>query len=174
MRMFECQTEEDYERFAVFFLQNRNSFDDMYSILGSIGSLYAIIESSIILLVCNNEGDVIAAVSYTLNPPDNPNMALINCALLQKEYQSSLVFVQGFYQMTQHIAANYPQVTEVQFEVYRHHYYIHNLYQKFASIIAEKEGDFGIQDIFAVDFATLTNYLQRFFRKENRAKGEQV
>lgn len=170
MEIVQCKTDKDYEKFAVFFLQNRNIFDDMYPILDTLGSLYVMIEETNLLLFQNIHEEVFVAASYTLGVREdqfkNKHIVFIDCALLKKEYQNTRSFVKGFLQMLKHILEEHPEVKEVQFYAYRHHGYIHRLYKKFATIIDEKEGYFGMQDVFSVEFYKLTTFLEEFNKKQ--------
>lgn len=174
MHIMKCKTEEDYEKFAIFFLQNRNMFDDMYPILETLGSLSIMIEETNLLLFYNTQQEVIAAASYTLGLREdhfkNKEIVFIDCALLKKEYQNSRSFVNGFSQMLKHILEEHKEVKEVQFYAYRHHEYIHRLYKKFANIIGDSEGYFGMQDIFSVEFEKLMQFLEGFYKKSENQK----
>lgn len=170
MDMIECVTDEDYEKFAFFFLHNRKIFDDMYPLLESIGSLYVMIDETTILLFSRQQDGVIAAASYTFGTREcnfeDKDVVFIDCVLIKKEYQNSRLFVRSFRQMLQHIAKEHKEVKEVRFNAYRHHYYIHELYKKFATIIGEREDFFGIQDVFSVEFDCLVQYLDQLGKKK--------
>ncbi|MGG3801164.1 hypothetical protein [Metabacillus fastidiosus] len=165
MKMIKCVAEEDYEKFTYFFLRNRNEFDDVYPILDTVGSIYTMISETNILLFYDND-KVIAAMSYSYGTREcnfeDKHIVFIDCSLIENKYRKSYLFIRGFQEVVRHMAEENKDCKEVRFYAYRHHKYIHRLYKKFATVIEEKEGYFGLQDVFSVEFDRLVTYLGRF------------
>lgn len=170
MNMIQCTTEEDYEKFAMFYLRNRNAFDDAfdlpYTVLDALGSLTIMIKETRILFVSDEQQEVIGAVCYSYgtrgNHFEDKHVVFVDCVLIIKEYRSSLFFVRYFLKMIEHIANENRNVKEFRFYAHRTHQYVHRLYSKFATVIAEIEDYSGIKDVYSVEFDGLVQYLEKF------------
>lgn len=123
------------------------------------------IDQTMILLVTNKDEKPIAAVSYSYGTRENQfedsDVVFIDCVLLEKELQGSLVFARCFLEMIKLISVEHPNTKEVRFYAYQHHHYLQRLYRKFARVVGEQESVFGIQDIFSVDFHELHQFLEK-------------
>lgn len=165
-----CMTEEDYEKFVLFFFQNRKLFaHDTYNVATAIESIHIMLTEAKILLLMEND-EVIATMCYTYGTREknfeDQSIVFIDCALLKEEYQGSTYFVQLFKQALDYIAEERKGVEEVQFQAYRHHQYVHNLYSKFAKVIGQRIDVVEPVDIFSVKFQRLIKYLERFTCEE--------
>ncbi|MFF5993253.1 hypothetical protein AAGS61_00705 [Lysinibacillus sp. KU-BSD001] len=170
MELVLCKKEEDYEKFILFFLRNRNIFSNDYSLLEAVGSLYIMMGETNIVNFINDEGEIIAAICYSYGTRENnfedKHIVFVDCAIIEKQYQGSLVFVRYFQQWIKYLEREDEKPEEIQFHAHRHHKYVHRLYNKFAKVIGEAEDQFGIKDVFSVEYDRLVAYLDRFNREK--------
>ncbi|WP_052343557.1 hypothetical protein [Bacillus massiliigorillae] len=166
IQMIRCVTEDDYEKFSHFFFRNRKLFADEFKVSDALEVIYMMIRDTNILMYGYHQDKIIAAISYAYGTPENnfeDNQTIfIDCALLDKEFHSSRLFVELFKRTCNQILSEQNEVSEVRFYAYRHHHYIYRLYNKFAKVVDETEDQLGTKDVFSVELDTLTHYLNRF------------
>ena len=150
----------------MFFVRNRKDFNSRFTLYDSLEHILETVEHSHIVLSFDSSDQLIACGHYwytsnDIEPNPQGEVVFVSSALIAREQRSSLVFVKGFRDMANIIAEDNRNVKVMQFHAQTDNHYLNRLYGKFARHIGEHEGLNGMENVYAADFATLLNYLNR-------------
>jgi len=159
-----CRTDDDFAKFAHFFIRHRKAFSDRFSLVNAILHMLYTIEESRIMIIESEADQTIGAMLYRYqtadgNPDPDGDTAFVDSVVLIAALRSSRMFVRGFRHLVRHMLTENPKVQTFQFCAMQSNVYLTRLYSKFASIIGEKEGEFGMEHIFSADIRALAQYL---------------
>lgn len=159
-----CQSDEDYAQFTLFFIRHRKDFSHQFSLADALMHTLLTIDISRILLILDEMNQTIGWMHYRYvaadyEPHPTGEIAFVDSVIMTEEYRSSRLFVRGFRHLVHHIAIENPLVSKFQFYTLQDHSYLNRLYAKFASIIGQREGYHGIENIFSANFPILLQYL---------------
>lgn len=86
--------DEDYARFARFYLTNSDEFDEQYMLHDALLHLISTVQQEHLLLFDDEQGQLSAFIQYRYT--EDGNTAFIDSAILAEKYRSSRIFLQGF------------------------------------------------------------------------------
>ncbi|WP_052310088.1 hypothetical protein [Paenibacillus senegalensis] len=115
-------------------MNNSKELNEDYMLDEALLHLIQTLPDTLIMLVENDLGELIAFIQYQYGKqPDSGEMLLtIETAILASDYRKSRVFYEGFRSILQHILEENPEVKQVQFYALADHRYLNRLYSKFA------------------------------------------
>ncbi|PZT53801.1 hypothetical protein [Paenibacillus silvae] len=122
--------DEDYARFARFYLANSDEFDEQYMLHDALFHLIDTIQQTHLLLFDDDQGQLSAFIQYRYI--ENVHTAFIDSAVLVKKYRSSRVFFAGLRDVVLWICEENRHVQTIQFHAAANNRYINRLYSKFA------------------------------------------
>ncbi|WP_339207024.1 GNAT family N-acetyltransferase [Paenibacillus sp. FSL K6-3182] len=159
-----CQSDEDYAQFTLYFIRNRKEFSRQFSLGDALFHVLESIHDSEILLIFDKNEQLIGwghyryvNAKYEYDPEGD--IVFINSVIVLPSYRSSSLFSQGFRYMLNQIAAENSSVKFVQFHAQIDNAYLNRLYSKFSSVIRQREGYYGMENVYSVDFGQLHDYL---------------
>jgi len=160
-----CLTEDDYVQFTRFFIENRLDFSATFTLNNTLLHILQTIRDSQIILVVDERDKAVGwahyqyfTAAYQLDP--HGELAFINSTILAKEYRrSGRLFLNGFRYLAKQIGEENPHVNQVQFCAQSENAYLNRLYAKFANVIGQREGDHGLENIYASEYNQLLSYL---------------
>lgn len=86
--------DEDYARFARFYLTNSDEFDEQYMLHDALLHLISTVQQAHLLLFDDEQGLLSAFIQYRYT--EDRHTAFIDSAILAEKYRSSRVFLQDF------------------------------------------------------------------------------
>ncbi|MBW7475863.1 GNAT family N-acetyltransferase [Paenibacillus oenotherae] len=159
-----CRTDEDFVRFTLFFIRHRKDFSADFSLSDTLMHALETIPSSHILLIAGSSDETIGwgmyrYVTADYEPHPEGEIVFVDSVVIGEKYRSSRLFVSGFRQLANHIAAENRHVRTFQFFALQDNPYLTRLYSKFAAIIGQREGYHGVENIFSTEFHNLLKYI---------------
>ncbi|USG63290.1 GNAT family N-acetyltransferase [Brevibacillus ruminantium] len=171
-----CQSDEDYAKFANYFIRNRKDFHHQFSLSDTLEHILMTSPDSQIILIEDREQKVIGWAHYEYTTNDDEIEAahetvFVHSVILDKEYRSSWTFIKGFRYMVNQIAEQNRHIGQFQFSALESNVYLNRLYAKFAERTGALEGEYGREFIYSTDFARLYSYLNGMEERTRLGKG---
>ncbi|WP_409344944.1 GNAT family N-acetyltransferase [Paenibacillus sp. MBLB4367] len=165
-----CQSDDDYAQFTLYFICNRKNFNHQFSLADALVHVLESIPNSRIVLITDKMGVMIGWGHYRYINAENEfdpagEIVFVNSVIVHPSYHSSLIFAEGFRHLVQQIAAENSCVNYLQFCAQIDNEYLNRLYRKFSRIIGQREGYYGIENVFQANFEELLQYVKRFERR---------
>ncbi|MCU6708684.1 GNAT family N-acetyltransferase [Paenibacillus sp. J5C_2022] len=154
----DCLCDDDYARFARFYIAHSKEFHSLYSLHDALLYVMDTVTSSRLMLLDNEDGQLSAFIQYRYE--DNGTVALIDSAILERTYRSSRIFFTGFRDIVRQIDLENESVCRVRFHALTDHAYLNRLYGKFARRIGEREGTNGRENVYETSMQELRRYLR--------------
>ena len=161
-----CKSDEDFVKYALFFIQHRKDFSRSFSLSDVLMHILEKVGDSHIILLLDEMDHTIAWMNYQYVTQDyelhpEGEIALVDSVVMADHHRGSRLFLNGFRYLVNHIYQENPHVRIFQFHALADHVYLTRLYSKFATIIGQREGYNGMDNVFSTDFSKLIRYLNR-------------
>lgn len=162
-----CRTEEDFVQFTLFFIRHRKDFSANYSLADVLMHTLETIPTSHIFLTLDGNNKIVAwgVYRYTdadYEPHPEGEIVFVDSAVIAEQHRSSRLFLNGLLHMVRHIAEENDNVRTFQFFALQDHAYLTRLYSKFATIVGQREGSHGMENIFSSNLHNILNYVDKF------------
>ncbi|MNK32227.1 hypothetical protein D3C87_506840 [compost metagenome] len=160
-----CQNDEDYAQFTLYFIRNRKDFNRQFSLSDALVHVLESIPNSRIILITDKTGTMIGWGHYRYLNTENEfdpegEIVFVNSVIVHPSYRSSRVFIQGFRYLVQQIVAENCNTKYLQFCTQIDNTYLNRLYAKFSRVIGQREGYHGVENVYSSDFGQLLQYLK--------------
>lgn len=150
--------DEDYARFARFYLANCDAFDEQYMLHDALLHLIHTIQQTHLLLFDDEQGHVSAFIQYHYT--EDQRTAFIESAVLAKKYRSSRAFFAGLRDVVLWICQENPEVQSIQFYAVANNRYTNRLYSKFAVWTDIQVRNGRTEHVYTADLDPLLIYLK--------------
>lgn len=161
-----CSNEEEFEQFARFFLENRGEFMHPYSVKASVHYISNSIKYGRILLALNDRKEAIGFLVFSLGTPENgyedSHVIYISFLLIRKDYRKSKLFLHGLKRLLDAVGQN--EVKEIRFMANTNDDYLRKLYGKFARVVAQKNSDSYVEDIYILSYSDFSHFVTKVVR----------
>ncbi|QJD85615.1 GNAT family N-acetyltransferase [Cohnella herbarum] len=159
-----CQSDEDYAQFTLYFIRNRKDFNRQFSLADALVHVLESIPNSCIILITDKIGAMIGWGHYRYLNSENEfdpagEIVFVNSVIVHPSYRGGRLFIQGFRYMVQQIVSENGAVKYFQFCAQIDNLYLNRLYAKFSRVIGQREGYYGIENVYSADIGQLLQYL---------------
>ncbi|MGO4548407.1 GNAT family N-acetyltransferase [Paenibacillus sp. 2TAB23] len=161
-----CQNDADRAEFVRYFIKNRNEFNRQFTLADTLLHILQSLHQSRIMLIKNGQGHTVGWMffkyvdrHYETNPQGE--IVFIDSAIMNASYRGGRLFFRGFRLMANYIQIDNPNVKQFEFRALESDAYLNKLYGKFASVIGQSEGNYGLENIFSTDFTQLLRLLNQ-------------
>ncbi|MDT9720080.1 hypothetical protein QVE09_14280 [Paenibacillus sp. ClWae2A] len=150
--------DEDYARFARFYLTNSDEFDEQYMLHDALLHLISTVQQAHLLLFDDEQGQLSAFIQYRYTK--DRNTAFIDSAILAEKYRSSRVFFAGLRDVVLWICEENCDIQTLQFHAVAENRYINRLYSKFAKRTDVQVRNGRTEHVYTAELDTLLAYLK--------------
>jgi len=150
--------DNDYARFARFYLKHSEQFDEQYMLHDALLHLITTIPETPLLLLDDEEGRLAGFIQYRYM--DNNVKAFIESAILIEAYRSSRAFFHGFRDLVRvMLEETESKVQHVHFHAAATNDYVNRLYGKFARFSGSVDRNGRIEHVYVTGMDDLLRYL---------------
>jgi len=161
-----CESDEDYARFTLFFLQHHQQFISSYSIDDALMHLIEHKDHSSILFVYNTEQELIGTAHYWQVSKNNSfsidgDTVFVSSVLIIENERNSELFMSALKDFVRHIQIVMPQIKKIRAYVEPYNDYLMMLYLELTNDVEMSIFNDKVENTYEISFAQLEELLDR-------------